>query len=76
MNKTTLSEKIKQLGLRLFEDKTASELEYIIKEIFPNAKILTDFLSYKDNLGKITLKSMKIIKMNLEKQNYGQKSKL
>ena len=56
MNKTTLSEKIKQLGLRLFEDKTASELEYIIKEIFPNAKILTDFLSYKDNLGKITFK--------------------
>ena len=56
MNKTTLSEKIKQLGLRLFEDKTASELEYIIKEIFPNAKTLTDFLSYKDNLGKITFK--------------------
>lgn len=56
MNKTTLSKNMKQLGLRLFEDKTASELEDIIKEIFPNAKILTDFISYKDNLGKITFK--------------------
>ena len=45
MNKTTLSENIKKLGLRLFEDKTASELEDIIKEIFPSAEVMSDFVN-------------------------------
>ena len=56
MNKTTLSENIKKLGLRLFEDKTASELEDIIKEIFPSAEVMSDFVNYKNNLGHITFK--------------------
>ena len=56
MNKTTLSENIKKLGLRLFEDNTASELEDIIKEIFPSAEVMSDFVNYKNNLGHITFK--------------------
>ena len=51
MNKTTLSENIKKLGLRLFE-----ELEDIIKEIFPSAEVMSDFVNYKNNLGHITFK--------------------
>ena len=56
MNKTTLSENIKKLGLRLFEDNIASELEDIIKEIFPSAEVMSDFVNYKNNLGHITFK--------------------
>ncbi|MBU5336178.1 hypothetical protein [Intestinibacter bartlettii] len=56
MNKATLSQNIKQLGLRLFEDKTALELEDIIKEIFPNAQLLSNFINYKNNIGNIIFK--------------------
>lgn len=69
MNKTTLSENIKKLGLRLFEDKTASELEDIIKEIFPSAEVMSDFVNYKNNLGHITFnlsKSSKSYKVALQ----------